>query len=267
MQDEAKAKKFEQIITLLSDSLTKTDFEKNFRILIDFVKKLKEMTAQELQSIKIMLSSATAKIESDQTSEMADMKKEMMMMCEDGLNKVMLEKEAMTAEMDKKMSEMSEAMPDESVIAKQASDLAITAIKPLIPDKVVLEEKIPKLGAYVRDSLEKLEGDDRLDKSAIKGLDEEFKRLEAIRGRTLGGGGFSLMAMTQYMIYGETPTDSGDHLTFTLAHTPVSGTLTLYRSRARQNLTEDYSISGKTITLTVAFDSANESLICDYIRN
>lgn len=39
----------------------------------------------------------------------------------------------------------------------------------------------------VRDLLELLQGDDRLDKSAIKGLDEELKRLSAIKGGFSGG--------------------------------------------------------------------------------
>lgn len=40
----------------------------------------------------------------------------------------------------------------------------------------------------IRDELELLQGNDRLDKAAIKGLDEEIKRLESLpRGGTVGG--------------------------------------------------------------------------------
>lgn len=63
----------------------------------------------------------------------------------------------------------------------------------------------------------------------------------------------------------ETPTDSGDHLNFTLAHTPIAGSLKLYRGGARQQLGvgKDYTLSGGTITLVVALATV-EILLADY---
>ncbi len=64
----------------------------------------------------------------------------------------------------------------------------------------------------------------------------------------------------------ETPTDTGDHTTFTLANTPDTGTLRVYRGGARQQsigVTPDYSLSGTTLTLTTALQTG-EVLMVDY---
>lgn len=64
-------------------------------------------------------------------------------------------------------------------------------------------------------------------------------------------------------VIGEVPSGSGT--TFTLAHTPLSGTLQLYRGGVRQQsgAGNDYTISGTTITFSVTV-SAGEILLADY---
>lgn len=64
-------------------------------------------------------------------------------------------------------------------------------------------------------------------------------------------------------VYNEVPTDSGNQLLFTLAHTPLSNTTRLYRGGARQKLVTDYTVSTNTITLGSAL-SGGELLIIDY---
>lgn len=62
---------------------------------------------------------------------------------------------------------------------------------------------------------------------------------------------------------GEIPSGSGT--TFTLAHTPVSGTVAVYRGGARQleGAGNDYTISGSTITFAVSV-GAGEVIQVDY---
>lgn len=62
-------------------------------------------------------------------------------------------------------------------------------------------------------------------------------------------------------VYEEVPTGSGT--TFTLAHTPIAGTLRLYRGGARQESGSDYTLAGNTITLANAL-SSGEVLLADY---
>lgn len=67
-------------------------------------------------------------------------------------------------------------LPDTTDIASIASTMALEELKPSIPTLEQLEEKLPSLGEKFRDGLELLRGDDRLDISAIKGL-ENYKEV------------------------------------------------------------------------------------------
>lgn len=143
----------------------------------------------------------------------------------------------------------------------------------------------PDMAEDIRNKLELLSGDDRLDASAIKNLPESVKTII----ETGGGGSSTLFGMmdvaltgiatnqsmkwngTKWVpytpagattkVWGETPTGSGT--TFTLAHTPATGTLRVHRGGARQKVTTDYTLSGTTLTLLVTLDAA-EVLMVDY---
>lgn len=58
---------------------------------------------------------------------------------------------------------------------------------------------------------------------------------------------------------------SGSGTVFTLANTPITGTLRVYRGGARQQegVGNDFTLSGDTITLSEALN-VSEKLICDY---
>lgn len=90
-------------------------------------------------------------------------------------------------------------LPDVSDIASTASKLAQDEIKPLIPTIEQIEQNIPKLGEPIRDSLELLDGDERLDISAIKGFEkllEEHKANHSPRVIAAGSRLFTLLKDT-----------------------------------------------------------------------
>ena len=66
-------------------------------------------------------------------------------------------------------------------------------------------------------------------------------------------------------IYNETPSGSinSSNVTFTLANTPVTGSVQLYLNGLRQRLTTDFTMSGGTITMTTA-PTTGDNLIADY---
>jgi len=64
---------------------------------------------------------------------------------------------------------------DTSTIALRASMLAIDKLLPSIPTIEQIEQDLPKLGEPIRDSLELLKDDERLNASAIKGLGKMHK--------------------------------------------------------------------------------------------
>lgn len=63
----------------------------------------------------------------------------------------------------------------------------------------------------------------------------------------------------------ETPsgTVNGTNLVFTVAHTPTSGTLKLYKNGLRLKRGVDYTISVATITMLYSMD-VGSTLVCDY---
>lgn len=75
-----------------------------------------------------------------------------------------------------------------------------------------------------------------------------------------GGTGTSTAQMS---VYGEVPSGSGT--SFSIAHTPISGSVIIYRGGARQQsgAGKDYTISGSSITLAFAL-SPGEVLLADY---
>lgn len=139
-----------------------------------------------------------------------------------------------------------------------------TIIKPLIPPVVDAKELTAE---QVRDKLESLNDDEKLRIEAIYKLEERLKELE---GRPVyrggGGGGFSVMAMEQHLIDDETPTGTvnGVNKDFTLSHTPSPTTsLKVYVNGQRMRVTEDYTISGVTISFVTA-PPTGSIILCDF---
>lgn len=145
----------------------------------------------------------------------------------------------------------------------------------------------PDTAEEVRDKLETLVGEERLDASAIKNLPElvettgravlptAFWNLTDVdvagvaAGQSIQWDGVRWIAYTPAgsggtPIWGEDLTDQGPGTSFTLAHTPLSGTVRLFRGGAYQSATNgDYSITGATITLANAL-ADGEVLVADY---
>lgn len=65
-------------------------------------------------------------------------------------------------------------------------------------------------------------------------------------------------------VYDENVALEGSGTTYTLAHTPIAGTLRLYRGGSRQSIAEgDFTLVGKVVTLNTSL-STNETLVADY---
>lgn len=76
---------------------------------------------------------------------------------------------------------------DTSNLALEASTEAIAELLPLIPTIEEIEADLPKLGEPIRDGLELLKGDERLDISAIKGVGKRLAKLSTdIINRAIG---------------------------------------------------------------------------------
>ena len=77
--------------------------------------------------------------------------------------------------------------PNVATVALEASKMAQEELLPLIPSIDEIQDDLPKLGPQIRDGLELLKGEDRLDSSAIKGLGKRENKLsDAIINRAIG---------------------------------------------------------------------------------
>jgi len=162
-------------------------------------------------------------------------------------------------EMKGKHEEMMKRMEEKMSMMKDGQDADPNTVAEIvkgmieIPEVEDIEKNLAKLGEPIRDGLELLQGDERLDVSAIKGLQELLDGLKTTR--VGGGGGFSKMAMDIHFLdpYVPTGTVNGVNTDFVLSNTPSPATsLKVYKDGQKMRLSVDYTLSGRTITFLSA---------------
>lgn len=171
-------------------------------------------------------------------------------------NKHIQEIKRLATDFDNKLSSLKAEIP-------QATDLTEVwnAIKGIIipkTDEILaeVEQKLPQYGSKYRDGLELLQGDDRLDKSAIKGLTEELKEIKKIKTTASGG---VRRVFQPYLDDFSAQTD-GVTKTFYLSREPLkTDTIQVWGTDFPIILrpTTDFTVSGKTLTLTSAVPAPN----------
>lgn len=258
--DETQIKRLRQLLTLLEpNAVTNKDFNELATALTKYIK---DAEARLLKSAK-ELESAYAKKHEDlgnnHTESLTSLKEECLSLVGEETERLKTSFAKLEEAISRKIAEVKDGLDaDEDSV----TDKVLSRIE--IPKITELAKELPMLGAEIRNALELLNDEERLDVSAIKGLEE---RLEALRPETPQrvGGGFSAMAMERHFIDDETPAGDkdGSNKEFTLARTPANGSLKLYRNGQRLRITEDYTLVGKTITLGVA-PASDEILLADY---
>lgn len=131
----------------------------------------------------------------------------------------------------------------------------------VIPDtnivKTEIEQSLPNFGQVYRDALEGLEGDERLDKSAIKGLEDEIKKLrEELRAIPRGGKIGGMKKITSVRPANLTSQVDGVTKTFTMPADTLK-VLGVWGTQFPVNFSEgtDWTFSGRTLTLTSAVNA------------
>lgn len=243
-------KRVEDIIKLITNSLTKEDFIKAFSQVIKLVQDLKKTNEKEFALIHQAVKAFQNKLDSDTSLTLSEMKSKVNEIISDKFSKMFEEhKKEMYLEMEMEMDKMHEemnCMPSKEEILKEA-------------------EQTP---AQLRDKLESLKDGEKLSIQAIQDLskilqDLEKKMLsgiEGVKGQKYGS------IRTQYFD-DETPegTKNGVNTDFTLKFVPAKNSLKIYRNGVRQRITEDYTLSSRTITFLIAPASA-EIILVDYRR-
>ncbi len=236
-----------------------------------------------VQDAKITQESLVSRGNTDNSTQIEQMKKDISSF-EKGVDKVI-----------KTLQKNTEQTIEEKL---QKAVESVMKLIPKIPDPIIfdptsLQNQIDVLMAYespkieageIRDLLEVLKGEERLDASAIKNLPEATKTVVEGMNKALalymlidmdlagiqigqsikwdgvrwipytpaGGGGTA--------VYNEVV--AGSNNTWTLAFTPNSGTLRVYANGQRLLPTTDYTLVGATITTVLAW--ASGTLTADY---
>lgn len=244
--DDKQIGGLKRLLSILDeDTLTKEDFLKSFEKVVEIVEGVKKNNETEFNAIHENLKLMSEKMKTDTSSHSTESKKEMMDYCRAEIEKMMKQHEAKMMEMDDKLLGIKDGKDaDEQKIVADV----VAQIK--IPN---MEEEVPKMAMAVRNGLELLQGDERLDKSAIKGLNEWLEEMSN-KINISGGKGVFGSIRTRY-IDDETPVGSvnGTNTIFTISRTPVpTESLKIYVNGQRMRITEDYTLSVKTITFNTA---------------
>jgi len=158
-------------------------------------------------------------------------------------------------EQDKKQIASSIKVP---VVEKVIEKTEVIKEQPVVEIKevAVLDPNVlPQYGEKFRDGLETLTGDDRLDKSAIKGLDEELKKLSTPKQQNMA----SIVGRDVIKVVDISDQLDGSTKTFNLPATYTVLTVDLssfpYGS-CRKNI--DYTWTPTTITFTDQIDAPTQ---------
>src|SRR3990167_7283098 len=225
--------------------ITTDDAKKFFEFLIKLVKELKDTNVKEWMAIHQIITTLSNKMQSDVSQGMSSAERKSMDYCMKEMQKMYKEHEKKMEQMDKKLATIKDGKDaDEERIIQETLKR--------IPTPPFLTS------AEIRDRLEILQDGEKLSVQAIEGLTKLLEELNAKSSRVVSGG---LISKRIRFIDDETPSGSGT--AFTISRAPETGSFKLYRGGARQRVTEDYTLSGRDLTLNVALVSG-EILLCDF---
>lgn len=181
--DSEKLQILKSTMDTLGKTVTKKEFLDAFKKVLEIVKNIKDTNTQEWEQIHQAMKNLPDKMMSDMYAEMSKTKKKMMDKCMTEMQKPMKEYEAKMKAIDEKMDAVQDGKDadEEKIVAD------VLAKVPIPPFLTSIE---------IRDRLEILKQDERLDKSAVKGIDKLEQDIQEVKnrpsGRIGGAKGFTL---------------------------------------------------------------------------
>ena len=156
---------------MLKESLTRSEFEEIAVKLANHVKNIEAKTNSDFERISNALSSASENVKNTTASDFKSLKEETAKLVKQNLSSLKETLEGKIIDMEFKVANLRNGKDaDEKKIVGKVLE------KIVIPKIEEIENNLPKLGEQIRNSLELLEGDERIDISAIKGLKKYMEK-------------------------------------------------------------------------------------------
>ncbi len=260
-------------VALLGKMVTRTELNKAFEDVLKFVRDLKTSNSQEFSLIKSSISMLAAKLDKDIKDDLEATKQSSL----DKINKALKDQENGMKFLYDKVAALENGEDGEDgvegpqgIAGKDADPIdyqrIIDEVTAQIPKPKDGQNGVSRIGwgahplviAKAGVIKEKVARHINFKGTAVTSVTRNPDGTVDVTLTAGGAGGATA-------VWEEVPTDSGNQLAFTLAHTPDSGTLRLYRGGTRQQagVSKDYTLSGLTITLASVLQT-NEILVADY---
>ncbi|MDE2102090.1 MAG: hypothetical protein KGL39_32895 [Patescibacteria group bacterium] len=247
--------------------MTRADFLQAFEVVLQIVKDHKELSARELEAIHQAFGIFKDKLSQDA----GDVHNELSTKVSAALDTISKKHKVIQAQHTRRMNQLDGKLQD----IEYARSVDTDAILDEVLARIVLPEQKEILldtPISLRDKLHSLEGDDRIDFSAIKNVPDfsgkpnhgpvftptalyslsDVSIAGITSGQSIKWDGVRWVAFTPSSTsatYTETLTDSGDHQTFTSLHT-INTIYTLATINGQYISKTLYTISGSSIILT-----------------
>lgn len=172
------SKKLQKFLEALDEgTVSRDEFLEAFEIFMKVLKEIKSTLDEKVSGVNLEVSKNTR----EQTGKIRFLENTInnLLSTSDGKNSEKIKN--LTRYIEDKIYDIKKSIP--TVDFKPIEDKLYAELENL-------ESKLPKTitSEYIRDSLEVLKGDERLDKSAINGLEEEIKELKKLIASNKGGG-------------------------------------------------------------------------------
>lgn len=266
--DEKKIEKLQKLLSMVDESLTKEEFVASFKNLIDFVKRVQTKSDADFSGLRkemIALQKQLLDENAEDSNELREQLKDITARLVSNVTDMMDKMNKSHKEWEKRINSIKNGQDaDEEKITKRV----VTEVSTIIPKIEDIEKNLPKLGKPIRDSLELLQGDERLDKSAIKGLDEELKKITVSKGAAGGNTGGGAVARTRVHYYDLTSQCNGILKVFAV---PLNfGIIGVFSTQFPINYRPlvDWTEGNRTLTLTsqVSAPETGQTLWIAYLK-
>lgn len=281
MPQDSKLKKLESVIRMVDESITQDEFIQAFDAVLKVVKDIKATNEAEFDAIKGAFDVFEAKIEAFNKDTSTTLGQEIKDTLSTQITAVQKALQSVDARMASVRNGTDAVVDVEAIIQSVLENIQLPEQQELLLDT-------PE---NIRNKLEVLQGEERLDAAAIKNLPEAVKYINNqpgvltasalysladvdVSGITVGqsikwdgvrwipytpSSGSNTVVLDENLI-----TQGSGIVTYTLSHTPAANTLRLYRGGSRITVVNgDYTISGAIITLA-SITQTGETLTADY---